>query len=232
MQNLKLQIVVAAAIIFSIQFISCSPPPVATKEPIRYVPIGDSYTAGTGALFEESWPVVLANHLKAEGFPIKLLANPARSGWTTQDAIDNELQVFESLYPNFATVLIGANDIARGVSLDDFRAHLKILIERMLTVLPKKNRLVLITIPDFFLTPAGNLLGPGLSVRINLFNRVIREEAFIRGLKIADIHSFSKKIAKDTSLISEDGLHPSAKGYALWETVIYKEASKILRENH
>ncbi len=74
---------------------------------IRYVAIGDSYSIGDGASPNESWPARLTRHLNAQGLPVDLVANPSRTGWTTQQAIDRELPVLVNMAPNFATLQIG-----------------------------------------------------------------------------------------------------------------------------
>src|SRR5690348_4475030 len=73
-------------------------------ERIRYAVIGDSYSIGEGASPEESWPAVLTRHLQKHGLHIDLVANPSRTGWTTQQAIDRELPIFLESKPNFATL--------------------------------------------------------------------------------------------------------------------------------
>lgn len=85
--------------------------PVKTTQPttpaqtdqIRYVAIGDSYTLGEGVAPEESWPALLTEHLAANGINIRLIANPSKTGWTTQDAIDRGLPAYEAARPTFAT---------------------------------------------------------------------------------------------------------------------------------
>src|ERR1700754_1221155 len=62
---------------------------------IRYVALGDSYTICEGASEKESWPLNLAADLTAKKIPVSLIANPSRTGWTTQDLIDRELPVFD-----------------------------------------------------------------------------------------------------------------------------------------
>jgi len=72
-------------------------------ERIRYAAIGDSYSIGEGASPDESWPALLTRHLNAQGLHVDLVANPSRTGWTTQQAIDRELPIFIESKPNFAT---------------------------------------------------------------------------------------------------------------------------------
>ena len=71
-------------------------------ERIRYVAIGDSYSIGEGASPDESWPALVTGHLNANGLHVDLVANPSRTGWTTQQAIDQELPIFLAAKPEFA----------------------------------------------------------------------------------------------------------------------------------
>ena len=200
---------------------------------VLYVPIGDSYTIGEGASLEESWPALLTFHLRAKGIPIKILANPARTGWTTAHAIQYALPVYKSLKPTFATLLIGVNDWVQGADAETFRKHLRFLLDNMLTVLPQKDHLLIITIPDFSVTPAGANFSDGrnISEGIAQFNSIIVEEAHKRDLPVVDIYPISQKMKEDSSLIAADRLHPSAKEYAVWEEMIFKEAFRILSRN-
>ncbi len=197
---------------------------------IRYVAIGDSYSIGEGALPNESWPAVLMRHLNANGVPIELVANPSVTGWTTQQAIDRELPVFRNAKPNFATLQIGVNDWVQGVDAEMFRKNFTFLIDQMLGVLPNKNRLLIVTIPDFGVTPTGPNYARGrdISKGIAYFNKIIIEESTKRGLGVVDIFELSKKMGDDRSLVAADGLHPSAKEYAEWEKMIFPTAVELL----
>src|SRR5712692_7101949 len=125
------------------------------KEKIRYVAIGDSYSIGEGASPNESWPALLMRHLNDKGLHVDLVANPSRTGWTTQQAIDRELPIFVQSEPTFATLQIGVNDWVQGVDENSFRKRFTSLVDRMLEVLPNKDRLLVATIPDFGVTPTG-----------------------------------------------------------------------------
>jgi lysophospholipase L1-like esterase len=201
-------------------------------EKIRYVAIGDSYSIGEGASPNESWPAVLTRHLNEKGLRVELVANPSRTGWTTKEAIDHELPVFVRARPNFATLQIGANDWVQGISEEIFRKRLALLLDRILGVLASKNRLLIVTIPDFSVTPAGGRYGQGrdISEGILRFNQIIIEEAKRRELRVVGVFQLSKEMKSDSSLIAADGLHPSAREYAEWEKVIFPAALELLRK--
>ena len=155
---------------------------------IRYVAIGDSYSIGEGASPNESWPAVLTRHLNGQGVHVDLVANPSVTGWTTQQAIDQELPIFLKAKPNFATLQIGVNDWVQGVDGETFRKRFTLLVDQMLAVLPSKDRLLIVTIPDFGVTPTGSKYAHGrnISQGIASFNKIVTEESAKRRLRVVD----------------------------------------------
>src|SRR5689334_17662062 len=201
-------------------------------EKIRYAVVGDSYSCGEGAKPSESWPSLLTQHLKGQGLDVELVSNPSVTGWTTKDAIDKELPKFVNSKPNFASLLIGVNDWVQGVDELGFRNRLSYLLDSMLAVLPNKKRLLVVTIPDFGVTPTGHKYARGRNIHegIMQFNKIVSEEAHKRGLQVVDIFPLSKKMGEDKSLVAKDGLHPSAKAYAEWEKIIFPAALELLKQ--
>ena len=193
---------------------------------IRYVSLGDSYTKGEGTTPDYSWPVVLTTHLQKEGINITLVANPAQSGWTTQEVIEIELLAFEAAKPNFATLMIGANDFVQRMPPQTFRSRIGTIMDDMLKVLPSRDALIVITLPDFSLTPTGKAYEGNVDLQAGIeeFNDIIIEEAEKRDIALVDLFESSKAVEEHPELISEDGLHPSALGYARWEQEIYPVA--------
>ena len=193
---------------------------------IRYAVVGDSYSIGEGASEAESWPALLARHLTNIGPPVELVSNPARTGWTTADAIAHQLPLFRAARPDFGTLMIGVNDWVQGVDEATFRQRLAQLLDEMQRVLPNEKRLLVINIPDFSVTPDGPNYARGrdISVGLTSFNKIITEEAQKRGLRVVDIFSLSQTMHGHPELIAVDGLHPSATAYAMWEHAIFPAA--------
>lgn len=197
----------------------------------RYLPLGDSYTIGTGAAEKESWPCLLAAHLNKEEIPCRILTNPARNGFATQDLIEQELPLVNKLRPNLVTLLIGVNDWVQEVPKELFEKNLVKILDEVQSVLTDKQKVILITIPDFGVTPQGKRYGRGrnISQGISGFNSLIRQQAQRRRLPLVDIFELSQKMGADPSLVAADGLHPSAKEYAIWEKKISEEVIKQLK---
>ena len=199
---------------------------------IRYAVVGDSYSCGEGASLKESWPALLTQHLNAQGLHVALVSNPSVTGWTTKDAIDRELPKFVNSNPTFATLLIGVNDWVQGIDETTFRNRFSYLLDQMLAVLPNKKHLLVVTIPDFGVTPTGPKYSRGRNIHegIMQFNQIVTEEARKRGLSVVDIFPLSKKMGQDKSLVAKDGLHPSAKEYAMWEKIISPVVLELLKK--
>lgn len=200
------------------------------SEKIRYVALGDSYTIGEGVSEEERYPNQLVKHLKSEGFNITLIANPALSAQTTKDILKRQLMIFEDLNPNFTTILIGANDIVQGQNANNFKISFASILDQMQQKLGNENRIIVLTIPDFSATPTGNSLAQGILAEavIIQFNKIIKEEAQKRNLKVVDLFEISKQMSDDPTLVVSDGLHPSGKEYSEWEKLIYPTAFDLL----
>ena len=208
---------------------ACSTNNLGQKGAMKYIALGDSYTCCTGANPDQAWPLLLTKHLNDAGVSIELSANPAHNGWTTRDVIDHELPIMEQLKPDFVTLLIGVNDWVQGVDSATFHKNLTYIIDKVQSGLPDKKNLVLITIPDFGVTPTGAQYSEGRDIAKGIaeFNTIIKTEAKNRDLQCVDIYPETQKMKNNPTLIANDGLHPSALEYSKWETIIYPVVVKL-----
>jgi acyl-CoA thioesterase I len=214
----------------SISCMNSDASPAEGKE-IRYLPLGDSYTIGTGANEGSSYPEVLAKHMVDSGFNFYLVGNPARNGFTCRDLIEYELPVFFTQKPDFVTLCIGTNDWNVGYSAEEFTKNLRYILDTIQATLPVKTNIVMLTVPDFGLTKGAGIYANGRDISAGLasFNVIIQAEAKARGLQCVDIFAVSQNVKNDPLLISSDNIHPSAKGYAAWEKEIFPVVKDLLR---
>ena len=203
-----------------------------TVSTVKYFVIGDSYSNGEGATIDQSWPSLLTKHLQESGVDIELIGNPSVTGWTSQQALEGEVPEFEASDATFVTLLIGVNDWVQGVDADTFHQYLISILDRMQKKVPNKNSLLIVTIPDFGVTPTGAQFSNGrdISAGISSFNQIIKAEAEKRKLPVVDIYPVSQKMRNTPELIAQDGLHPSAKEYAIWESFIYPVVQDLLKK--
>jgi lysophospholipase L1-like esterase len=207
---------------------------LASERSFRFVALGDSYTIGTGAQLNESWPVVITARLQSKGVPISLVGNLGHNGWTSQNLIDNELPQLKQLNPDFVTLLIGANDWVQGVDAQAFQKNVEYIIGELLKTVPDPKHILVITIPDFSITPTGKQFSYGRDIArgIKEFNQVLIKTAQSKSIKVVDIFPLSQTMGQDPSLTSPDGLHPSSKGYAKWADLIEPAVGLIYAYSH
>ena len=188
--------------------------------PLRYVALGDSYTIGTAVDDRsERWPDQLVAALAGAepAGPLRLVANLGVNGFTSGDVIRVELPRLDALRPEFASLLIGVNDVVQGVPEATYAANVSRIIGELLARLPA-DRIVAVSTPDYTVTPSGADYGDparqAAGIRRN--NAILGGEARARAIAWVDIHDLSLRAAADRSLVAADGLHPSGAQYALW----------------
>jgi acyl-CoA thioesterase I len=198
---------------------------------IRYVALGDSYTIGTATRTpEERWPDQLVARLRTSSPPLELIENLGVNGFTSRDLIEVELPQLAPLEPGFATVQIGVNDVVQGVEEATYRENVSIILDELLGRL-RPSRLLVVTTPDYTVTPRGADYGnpTAQAEAIGRFNAAAVELATQRGIAVADIHDLSLEAGTDRSLVADDGLHPSGVQYARWVDRIAPIVEDLLR---
>jgi lysophospholipase L1-like esterase len=189
-----------------------------TGATLRYVALGDSYTIGTAVGdAAERWPDRLVAALGGAAPVLELVANLGVNGFTSRDVIEVELPRLDELRPEFASVLVGVNDVVQGVPAATFRANAAHILDALRGRLPA-NRIVTVATPDYTVTPQGAAYGDPAeqSAGIAANNAILRELADERGIAFVDVWDLSRRAAADRSLVADDGLHPSGAQYALW----------------
>jgi lysophospholipase L1-like esterase len=185
---------------------------------LRFVALGDSYTIGTATRSaEERWPDQLVAWLGPRPPTLRLVANLAVNGYTSADVIRNELPALDGLRPEFASLLVGVNDVVQAVSGEEYRANAAWILDALVARLAA-DRIVTIATPDYTVMPHGADYGDPAAQAggIRAVNETLRDLAADRGIPFVDIHDLSLLAANDRSLVADDGLHPSGAQYARW----------------
>ena len=185
---------------------------------LRYVALGDSYTIGTAvASPAERWPDQLVAALGGEAPSLELVANLAVNGYTSGDVIAVELPALDELRPDFATLLIGVNDVVQGIADEVYQRNVERILDELLGRLPR-DRIVTVATPDYTVTPRGADYGDPVAQApaIRRVNVILRAAADRRRVAWVDVHDLSLLARDDRSLVADDGLHPSGAQYRLW----------------
>ena len=203
--------------------------PNGSPQGLRYVALGDSYTIGTSVAEAERWPNQLVERLAAEPPTLELVANLGVNGFTSDDLIRFQLPQLDELRPEFATVLIGVNDVVQGVPEATYRRNVEIILDRLLDLVPA-DRIVAVSTPDYTVTPRGGSFGDRRqqSEGIGRVNAILGDAAAARGIAFVDIHDLSLRAAHDERLVAHDALHPSGEQYRLWAERIAPTVEELL----
>jgi lysophospholipase L1-like esterase len=194
---------------------------------LRYVALGDSYTIGTSVAEASRFPDQLVERVPG----IELVANLGVNGYSSAQLIDQELPQLDALDPDFVTVLIGVNDVVRGVPAERYRQNMNEIFDFLLARLPA-NRIVVVSTPDYTLTPAGASFGDPIQQRAAIaeFNAIEQELAETRGIAFVDISGIANQVPEDPELVAGDSLHPSGKQYSAWVALIAPVVEGVLAE--
>jgi len=190
-----------------------------TSMALRYVALGDSYTIGTSVVPADRWPDRLAASLTTWTPPVRLdlVANLGVNGYTSTDLIRQELPAVAAHAPGFVSVLIGVNDVVQGVPDHVYARNAAAILDALLAIV-RARRMVVVSIPDYTVTPSGADYGDPDRQRDGIVrnNATMARLADQRGIALVDVFELSRRAASDRTLVAADGLHPSGAQYELW----------------
>ena len=196
------------------------PPPkpiVPITDTLSYLALGDSYTIGQSVPAEVSFPNQLAKQLTGHKVTPPIIV--AKTGWTTDElitAIDNNGDIKDKTY-DIVTLLIGVNDQYGGRSQTDYREKfVQVLNTAIKFAKGNAKHVFVLSIPDYGVTPFAHGDGARIGREIDEFNDINKEESDKSGVHYTDITAISKLAANNSSLIADDGLHPSSAMYQMW----------------
>jgi lysophospholipase L1-like esterase len=183
-----------------------------------YLALGDSYTVGESIPLQKSFPSQVVQQLRKNKMHFSAPEIIAKTGWTTDELLSavNDYKFLD--HYDFVTLLIGVNNQYRGRRVEEFKMEMEALLKQALELANKKEEhVIVLSIPDYGVTPFGQKLDPSLiSKEIDIYNSVARALAAQYKVHYIDITEAGKAAYNDDSLVAPDGLHPSEKEYASW----------------
>lgn len=190
------------------------------SQPIVYVALGDSLTAGVGVTdYSDSYPYRLAQKLsETQALKLQTFAYP---GARTSDVLLTHIKGAQNAHPDIVTLLIGTNDIHGKVPLSEFEANYRAILKTLTT--ETSARIYVISIP--YIGSNALILPPHtiyFDNRTGEFNAVIERLAREFNVSYIDIAEATRDdFKKDTHFYAADSFHPSSLGYAFWSNLIY-----------
>lgn len=200
---------------------------------LSFLALGDSYTIGEAVAVEGRWPNQLAAALRAQGVDLADPQTIATTGWTT-DELDAGIDAAAPQGPfGFVSLLIGVNNQYRGRPLDEYRHQFEALLQRAIGFAGgDADRVLVLSFPDWGATPFGAGSGRDLArieIETDEFNAAAEVISTQRGVAFVDITDISRTHGTDPAMIAADGLHPSARMYALWAERALPVATQLLQ---
>lgn len=178
---------------------------------VRYLALGDSLSQGVGAPDETTgaFPAVLAENWREDGCPVELL-NVGVSGYTAGQVLSEQVPQIEEFQPTLITFQAGGNDLAQGVSADQYRSDVQAVLD---AATGSGARVIVLAMNEWYRSPAGQ--GYTTPEAVAEFDAIMVEEAQSRGAEFVDMRELYKQQADDNQWV-EDGLHPTPEAYEAW----------------
>jgi lysophospholipase L1-like esterase len=190
-----------------------------THAQYSYLALGDSYTIGEAVLPKDNFPNQVVAQLRNKGIDMEDAEIIAKTGWTTFE-LSAHLDKNQPEQPkyDFVSLLIGVNNQYRGLSAEQYSKEFRSLLMRAISYAGgDKNRVVVLSIPDWSVTPfAEGRDRAKIAEEIDLFNAINKRISEDAGVKYIDITPLTREARNDISLLADDGLHPGAMDYARW----------------
>lgn len=181
----------------------------------KIVAFGDSLTAGFGLSEKDSYPYLLQEKLRADGYDFEVI-NAGVSGDTSAGGLE---RIDWSLNQENVQILIlelGANDLLRGLPVEKMKQNLDTMIKKA----KAKNVKVLL---------CGMLAPPTMGAKyqrefVAVFPDLASEH------KVEFLPFILENIAANPKLNLPDGIHPNAEGAKIMTDNIYQALKPLLRK--
>jgi acyl-CoA thioesterase I len=179
----------------------------------KIIAFGDSLTAGFGLAEKESYPYLLQQRLKADGYDYEVV-NAGISGDTSLGGLERSDWVLEQENARILILELGANDLLRGVPV----AKMKDNLDKIIRKAKARNLKVLL---------CGMLAPPTMGQDYQrqytaAFPDLATEH------KVAFLPFLLENVALRKELNQADGIHPNAQGARIMADNIYKALKPLL----
>jgi acyl-CoA thioesterase-1 len=187
--------------------------PQTTSTRPKIIALGDSLTAGFGLAEKESYPYLLQEKLRADGYDYEVV-NAGVSGDTSLGGLERADWVLEQDNAQILILELGANDMLRGIPVEKMKDNLDKIIKKA----KAKNLKVLL---------CGMLAPPTMGAAYQRdFTMAFPDLASDN--KVEFLPFLLENIALKKELNQGDGIHPNVAGERIMTDNIYKALKPML----
>lgn len=188
---------------------------------LRYLALGDSYTIGEAVTPSARWPNQLVDTLRPslqDGDSLAPAQILATTGWTTADLKQGmDGAGLDTTTWDLVSLLIGVNNQYQGLPMEEYAQEFDDLLDEAVGLAGgDKNRVFVVSIPDYGYTPFGQANQASISVSLQAFNDTCQARTSAKGVAHFNITDISQQWPDTPGLVAVDGLHPSGVQYGLW----------------
>lgn len=194
------------------------------QTPLRYLALGDSYTIGEAVAEAERWPVQLVKRWRDAG---RAVADPriiATTGWRTDNLKAAMTAANLSNDWDIVSLLIGVNNQYQGKPAGQYAVEFEGLLNDAIRLAGgRKDRVFVVSIPDYGYTPFGQPKQEAITRALNEFNAINERLARAQGVTYVHITDISRAGLEKPELVAPDKLHPSGVMYTQWADRIFAQ---------
>ncbi len=206
-----------------------TPPVIVDSTGYSFLALGDSYTFGSGLLEVQSWPFQLVDQLDSMDVVVNDLEVIASSGWNTEVLMD-QIDYQQPGQHDLVTLQIGVNDQFQGRTFEMFKTGFDQLLLKAIELGGGKENVMVVSIPDYGVTPFGANNAAQIAEELDEFNAYILQQCTAEDIPYLDVTTISRDLGDGENALAPDNLHPSAEQYRQWVAQILPVAKVILEE--
>ena len=213
---MKIRLILTLLVLLVVQ--TAEPAKRDASNVVTIVALGDSLTAGYGLSRKQAYPALIAEKMRAAGWEFEVV-NAGSSGDTTTGGL-RRLPAILRAHKNIDIFIIelGINDAFRGVPIDQIRANLQQIIDRVKARNPEVRVVIAgMQLPNY-----------GADDYVSAFGKMFGELAAKNGAAL--VPYLLDGVAGDPSLNLPDGIHPNASGHKILAENVWRVLEPIARE--
>ncbi len=198
------------------------------NQELSFLALGDSYTIGQGVDPNDSWPFQLKTAFNSSKNKIEELTIIARTGWTTSNLL-NAIEEQAPTNHDLVSLLIGVNNQYQRGSFSKFQAEFNTLLNIATNLAGNNKRVIVISIPDYGVTPFGSNNSEIIAQELNNYNAYIKQRCIATETVFIDVTSISRELGASENALADDKLHPSGFQYNLWVEKMLPVVNEVLK---